>query len=127
MREDGRPFTYGSATTDDGSVINMNFTIPYKDHTGEGRRIRVDAAETCWSLTNTSREVDVILKTTDTVATSGSDQAAQSFELSTDARKVAKYHDLTARWLGVKHIVEGSRGGDAFRGITFYLYDRGED
>jgi hypothetical protein len=122
----GRQYSYGIATLDEGAVINMSFDLPLRDLLGDGRLIRVDAVETYWNQASAPRNVAVTLRTSNNLLDSGVEQPVQSFDLSVDQRKLATYSNQIARWVGVTHQITGSNGGDKYRGLTYYLYDRSE-
>lgn len=121
---EGRALTYGFASTDNGADIPMYFDLPMRDLTGPGELVRVDAIESYWKRPGAMRMMDIILRTSPDLGDNGTEQTAQSFDINVVGRKLAKYFGQESRYVGLKHAITNSRGGDEFRGVTLYLYAR---
>jgi kynurenine formamidase len=114
----------GNEPDDNGTPIEASFTYPTRDYTGAGEKVRVDAVEIYWKLADAERNVNVRLLGTDTLATDGTAEPPQRFDISKDEQHEAKYSNFEARYVAVKQNIPAGEALDEFRGMTLYLYGR---
>ena len=125
-RSNGQVYRSGDAGSDDGSTFDTEWELPLRAVAGAGENVRVDAIESFFKQEVSTVNAEVILVTTDTLGTAGTQVAAQTVDLSTGTRLRATYADQQARFVGVKYRILGTVGGKEYRGGTIYAWKRGE-
>ena len=125
-RSNGQVYRFGDAGSDDGNTFDAEWELPLRAVSGVGENVRVDAIESFFKQEASTVNVNVILVTTDTLGTSGTQVASQTIDLSAGTRLRATYADQQARFVGVLYQMNGAIGGREYRGGVLYAWKRGE-
>lgn len=125
-RSNGQVYKTGDSGTDDGNSFLAEWQTPFKSYAGPGAMNRVDVIESFFKQETSSVTAEIILVGSTTMNSSGTEQTAQSIDLSSSSRLRATYEDVQDRFISIKHKIPSTSGGREYRGSVLYLYGRGE-
>ena len=122
----GQVHRFGRSGGDNGTTFDAYWDLPYRALAGVGDMAQIDVIESFFKQTSSTVNAQIVLMTTDTLATDGTLATAQEVDLSSNTQHRASYANTLARFATVRHRILAGQGLNEFRGSVLFFWRRGE-